>query len=185
MPFSVGGGISSVEQVRDILQAGAEKVVINSAALRDPRCIEALAGEFGSQSIVVSIDVRKRLSGAYDVFGMGGTKRFAADPVEHAIQVCRHGAGEILLTAIDRDGTMQGYDLELIRQFSAAVSIPVVAAGGAGGLEDCLRAAENGASAVAAGSIFVYYGLRKGVLINYPEKEELRKLFGRALRHPA
>jgi cyclase len=171
--------------VRDILQAGAEKVVINSAALRDPRCIEALAGEFGSQSIVVSIDVRKRLFGAYDVFGMGGTKRFAADPVEHAIRVCRHGAGEILLTAIDRDGTMQGYDLELIRQFSAAVSIPVVAAGGAGGLEDCLRAVENGASAVAAGSLFVYYGLRKGVLINYPEKEELRKLFGRAVRHPA
>ena len=178
MPFSVGGGIKTVEQIRDILKRGAEKAVINTSAVKNPSLIKEASQSFGSQSIVVSIDVKRKSLGRYEVFIYGGTKSTSIDPVSHSIKMEKMGAGEIFINSIDNDGTLKGYDIELIRKISEAVKIPVIASGGAGKLEDFLKAVKDGfASAVAAGSFFVYYGPHRAVLINYPNQDELKKLF--------
>jgi len=173
MPLSYGGGIKTVEQVRDILGTGVEKVSINTQAVDDPSFIRKAADIFGSQSIVVAIDVRRNPSGKYEVYTNGGVKPRGIDPVSHARHIEKMGAGEILINSIDRDGTMEGYDLDLIKAVSAAVSIPVIACGGAGRIEDFAPAVKAGASAVAAGSFFVFHGKRRAVLINYPARAEL------------
>jgi cyclase len=150
MPLTVGGGVQTVEDVRRLLQVGADKVAINTAAVERPELIREVASRFGSQCVVVSIDVRGR-----EVFTHSGTQPTGLDPVELARRVAELGAGEILLTSIERDGTMEGYDLDLIAHVSAAVSIPVIASGGAGNYEHLAQAIEQGqASAVAAASIF-------------------------------
>jgi cyclase len=183
MPFGVGGGITTVEEIRDLLRAGAEKVCLNSAVLENPGLITAAARIFGSQSIVVSIDVKKGWTGGYTVYGQAGTAKTKREPVAWAQEAARLGAGEILLNSIDRDGTGAGYDLELLRQVAAAVSVPVIAAGGAGKLEHLAAAVyEGGAAAVAAGSFFVFHGRRRAVLINFPTKAELAQLFARGAR---
>ena len=178
MPFSVGGGIVSVDQVRELLALGAEKVVINSAVPGNMALIETAAKAFGSQSIIISVDVRKKLFGSYEVLINSGKKRENETLKEYIKKVETAGAGEILINSIDRDGMMTGYDLELIREVSSSVRIPVIACGGAGSLADMKKAYfYGGASACAAGSLFVYHGARKGILINYPEKPEIKKLF--------
>lgn len=178
MPFAVGGGITNTNQIRQLLSAGAEKVVINTSSILTPSLIRKSANMFGSQSIVISIDVAKNFWGKYEVFILSGTKGTKLDPVAHAKQMESLGAGEIFINSIEKDGTMMGYDMEIIRKISDAVSIPVVASGGAGKLEDFMDVIYNGhASAVAAGSLFVFYGNRMAVLINYPEKAELTALF--------
>lgn len=177
MPFGYGGGVATIEHVRRILAIGVEKVVINSAAASDPSLISAAAELAGSASIVVSIDVKRSWLGRYSVCVNGGRTNIARDPREYAAAVAELGAGEILLNAIDRDGTMQGYDLELIRLVSSAVTIPVVAVGGAGRLDDFVLAVDSGASAVSAGSLFVFQGRHKAVLITYPQYAELEQLF--------
>lgn len=178
MPFSVGGGIQSVEQIEKLLKAGAEKVVINTNAFINRGLIEDAAKFFGSQSIVVSIDVKKSLLGKYEIWILDGSKNTKKDPVIYAKEVEEHGAGEIIINSIDLDGMMTGYDIKLLKSISEEVSIPVVACGGAGNLEHLKEAYYKGSvHALAAGSIFVFHGPRKAVLINYPNKEELKELF--------
>lgn len=178
MPFGVGGGIGSIEQIEQILKAGAEKVVINTSALLNPKLIEEAAKIFGSQSIVVSIDVKKSFWGKYEVWNKDGIVNTKQDPVIAGKNAEDYGAGELMINSIDLDGTMVGYDIKLIKSISDNVSIPVIACGGAGNLNHLKEAYYKGnAHALATGSLFVYHGPRKAVLINYPSKEELLKVF--------
>lgn len=173
MPFGIGGGIRTVEQVRDILKAGAEKVAINTAAVETPDLVRRASDTFGAQSITVAIDARKRWWGGYRVMTRCGARRTALEPAAWAAEMEKQGAGEILLTAIAREGTWLGYDLDLIRAVTAAVTIPVIAAGGAGRLEDLDEAVRlGGAAAAAAGSLFVFKGRHRAVLVNYPDPAE-------------
>jgi len=178
MPLCYGGGITSIEEIKEIFYAGAEKVSLNTAAFENPQLIEKAASLFGSQSIVASIDVKKKWSGGYEVYVEKGKKKTGMDPVKYAIRMEELGAGELLVNSIDREGTMEGYDLDLIRKISGTVEIPVIALGGAGRIEDFNDAIKTGgASAVAAGSMFVFYGKYRAVLINYPSQDEIRKVF--------
>ncbi|HIJ90244.1 MAG: glycosyl amidation-associated protein WbuZ [Desulfobulbaceae bacterium] len=155
MPLTVGGGVRSLDDVRRLLDVGADKVAINSEAVRNPELIREVAQRFGSQCVVVSIDVRKQASGRYEIFTHSGHRATGVDPVVFVKEAARLGAGEILLTSIERDGAMEGYDLVLIQQVSEAVDIPVIASGGAGIYEDLYKALTIGnAAAVAAASIF-------------------------------
>jgi cyclase len=157
VPFSVGGGVRSIEDVRSLLRAGADKVIVNTAALEDPALVPAIAAQFGSQCVVVSIDVRARPGGGYEMFTRSGTVATGKDPVAFARAMAAAGAGEILLTSIERDGTMQGYDVDLIRRVSDAVDVPVIASGGAGNYEHMAAALGEGkASAVAAASMYQF-----------------------------
>jgi cyclase len=155
VPLTVGGGVRAEEDVRALLGAGADKVSINTAALRTPELVERASGAWGSQAIVVAIDAKRSTSGRWEVFVHGGRTATGMDVVEWATRAASLGAGEILLTSMDRDGTQSGYDLALTRAVSDAVPIPVIASGGVGSLED-LRAGliEGRASAVLAASIF-------------------------------
>ena len=167
IPFTVGGGLRSVEDIRAILRAGADKITLNTAALEDPQLISACAETFGSQCVVVAIDARRR-EGGWDVYTHGGRRNFGRDAIEWAITAERLGAGEILLTSMDCDGTREGYDIELTRAVSSAVRIPVIASGGAGKLEhffDALTA--GGASAVLAASLFHFGELSIGDVKSY------------------
>jgi imidazole glycerol-phosphate synthase subunit HisF len=178
MPFGVGGGIKNVKQIESLLKAGAEKVIINTAAWNNPNLISEASKIFGSQSIVASIDVKKSFFGKLNVWIKDGNKNTRADPIELAKKYEDLGAGEIIINSIDQDGMMQGYDLELIKNVSENTTIPVVACGGAGKLSDFSDAYYNAkAHALAAGSMFVYHGPRRGILINYPEKKELIPIF--------
>ena len=174
MPVAYGGGISSMDEIRKVLSAGIEKVVINTAALMNPKFVRDAVKEFGSQAIVVSVDVKRTWRGRYEVYGDGGARPTGHEPVLFARQMQDLGAGEILLTAIDRDGTMKGYDIELIARVTSTLSIPVIACGGAGAIADFGQAAEQGgAAAVAAGAMFVFHGRHRAVLITYPSQAEL------------
>ena len=155
MPVTLGGGVQTLEDIQLLLSSGADKVSLNTAALENPSLIEGAAAKFGNQCVVVSIDVRKTSRG-YKVYGTGGTRESAKDPVEWARETELRGAGELLLTSIDNDGVMEGYDTELIQMVSRAVKIPVIASGGAGIPLHCVEAVKSGASAVAAASIFQY-----------------------------
>lgn len=179
MPLAYGGGITTLEQIRKILYSGAEKVVLNTSALDSPQLITAAARQFGNQSVVASIDVKKDWLGRYRVYRNGGSRNTGLLVADYARKMEDAGAGEIFLTSIDRDGTFRGYDLELIFKVSQSLSIPVVACGGAADIDDFHKAAtEGGASAVAAGSMFVFQRPHRAVLISYPAQEALkRKLF--------
>ena len=158
MPLTVGGGIRSIDDVRGLLRAGADKVSLNTAALERPALIREAAERFGSQCIVVAIDARARDSG-WEVYTHGGRRETGRDVVEWAREATRLGAGEILLTSMDRDGTKDGYDLELTRTISTAVDVPVIASGGAGSLEHLREGlVEGGADAALAASIF-HFGI--------------------------
>ena len=177
MPFAVGGGIRSLLDIRKILSAGAEKVVLNSVAAENPDFIAHAADSFGSSTITVCIDVRQKRFGGLRTWTAGGTRATAYAPEEFARLAEQMGAGEIIVQSILRDGTMEGYDLDLITRVSEAVSIPVVALGGAGRLDDLRRAYhETHASGLAAGSMFVFHGPKRGVLINYPDRAEITEL---------
>ncbi len=156
IPFTVGGGLRSVEDIRAILRAGADKITLNTAAIDNPQLISECAETFGSQCIVVAIDARRRLgSGGWEVFTHGGRRAVGLDAIEWSMRAENLGAGEILLTSMDCDGTRDGYDIELTRAVSDAVRIPVIASGGAGKVEHFYDAlVEGGASAVLAASLF-------------------------------
>jgi cyclase len=178
MPFGVGGGIRSIETIRSLLSAGAEKVSLNTAAVETPCLISEAARMFGSQCIVVSIDVKRDLRGNFCVYTRSGLRNTGLDPIKWILDVERLGAGEILLNSIDRDGTMKGYDLDLIMSVTKAVKIPVIVCGGAGKVQDLKDAIHNGnASAAAAGSLFVFHGPKRAVLINTPSTAELETIW--------
>lgn len=154
VPFTIGGGIRSVDDAREVLRAGADKVAVNSAAVRNPGLLSELATEFGSQCVVLAIDARKE-GGRYEVYVNGGREPSGRDAVEWAEEGAAHGAGEILLTSMDRDGTTDGYEIELTSRVSGAVPIPVIASGGAGEPGHLVEAVvEGGADAVLCASIF-------------------------------
>jgi cyclase len=177
MPVTYGGGIRRLEDIKEIFNLGIEKVALNSYAVENPTFIRQAADKFGTQSIVVSIDVKKKFLGCYEVYTHGGRKGTGLDPVKFASQVEKLGAGEILLTSIDRDGTQEGYDLELIKKVTSTVSVPVIACGGAGKIEDFGAAVKvGGASACAVGSMVVYFGRHRAVLINFPARSELTQV---------
>ncbi len=173
MPLAYGGGITSVDQVREILAIGFEKIVVNSAAWTDPDLVPTLARVFGSSTVVGSIDVKKNWMGREKVYIHGGGKAIVMGVVEWARELEQRGVGEIMINSIDKDGEMTGYDLDLIKRVADAVSVPVIAAGGACDRDD-LKAAvtDAGASAAAAGAMFVFQGKHRAVLISYPGSKE-------------
>lgn len=178
MPFAAGGGIKNLNDIREILSYGAEKVVLNSCLMANHGLVSEAAGKFGSQSIIVSIDVRRNVFGGYKIYTKSGSVKINSNLTDFCCQMQELGAGEILINSIDNDGVMSGYDYDLIKLVSNSVSIPVIACGGAGNLNDFSKAVfDSGASAVAAGSMFVFHGPRRAVLINYPPKKELMRIF--------
>jgi len=155
MPVGVGGGVRTVQDARRLLRAGADKVSVNTAAVEDPDLIPRCADAFGAQAVVAAIDARRREGGGWEVFTYGGRKPTGLDVVEHAVRSVERGAGEILLTSMDRDGSKAGYDTELLRAVSSAVGVPVIASGGAGTKQHLVEAVrDGGADAVLAASIF-------------------------------
>jgi imidazole glycerol-phosphate synthase subunit HisF len=178
MPVGYGGGIRSLEDVKTILGLGIEKVVINAYAVENPAFISDVANFAGNQSTVVSIDVKKCIFGKYEVRTHRGKKATGLDPVEFALRMENEGAGELILCSIDRDGSMKGYDIDLISRVTAAVKIPVVACGGSRTAKDLVAAInQGGASAAGAGSMFVFQGKHRAVLISYPEYAEIENIF--------
>jgi len=179
MPFTVGGGIQTLEQIRLLLRAGAEKVALNAYAASHPEFIKQASEEFGSSTIVVSMDVhKKKFFGGQRVFVQNGTKATLFEPVEYARLMQSMGAGELLVNSVERDGMMTGYDTSLVGKISHEVDIPVIACGGAGNVADMAQVIESGASAAAAGSMFVFHGPRRAVLISLPSKGELKEKLG-------
>lgn len=173
MPLSYGGGIKTLDQVRKLLAIGYEKVVLNTSLVEDEQLVKDAVALAGSQSVVASIDA-KIVNGQYKCVICDGTKVIDMSPVELAKHAEELGVGEIFLNSIDRDGVMEGYDIDLVNQVVNAVDIPVTACGGAGGISDLKDVIENGhAHAAAGGSMFVYYGRLKAVLITAPTEEEL------------
>ena len=178
MPIAYGGGIRDLATATRLIQLGVEKVVLNSIAVEDPDVVARIADRLGSSTTVVSIDAAPRNDGTYEVMIQGGRRTTGLDVRRHAEDMARRGAGELLLTSIDRDGTMAGYDLKLVAEVAAAVPIPVVAFGGAGSLEDMVTVVrEGGAAAAAAGSIFVFHGRHRAVLVTYPTYEARAEAF--------
>lgn len=174
MPLAYGGGITTVAEIERIIQLGVEKVILNSAALENPGLVRAAADAVGSQSIVVSIDVKQRWLGGYAVYTRSGTRRVSKDLLGTIEAINGSGAGELLLNAIARDGTFSGYDHALIRAVTAHTTLPVIAAGGGADPADLVRAVQqSGASAVAAGALFVYRGPHRAVLLSYPKAQQL------------
>ncbi len=176
IPLAYGGGIRNMDDVRKLLSIGIEKLIMNTSAVETPSLIREVADHAGSQAAVASIDVKKNFLGKYEVFTRCGQKKTGLDPVKHAVEMEKMGAGEIIINSIDRDGTMQGYDVELVRRVADSVRVPVVACGGAGNLSHVSEVIKQGrASAAAAGSIFVFHGPLRGVLISYPTPKELKE----------
>ncbi len=177
MPIAYGGRVRSVEQARRLVASGIEKIILCTAAVEDPGLITQLSNFVGSSSTVVCIDYRKNLWGRNEVYSSGGRKGTGKDPLEFAVEMEKSGAGELIINSMDRDGTMQGYDLDVLQAIARCVDIPVIASGGAGKLNDFRQAINVGASAAAAGSMFVFQGKHRAVLISYPSRVELRQTF--------
>jgi len=177
MPLCYGGGITSLDVIRRIITLGVEKISLNTIAAENPDVVKQASDMFGRSTIVVSIDAKKNFWGKHEVFIKGGSINTGIPVVRLAVELNKMGAGEIILNSIDRDGMMNGYDLELLHSVSKEVNIPVIACGGAGNTSHFAEAIQRGASAVAAGSMFVFHGKHRGVLINYPGQQELKNIF--------
>ncbi len=182
IPFTVGGGIRTIEDIRNLLKAGCDKVSLNTSAVQNPKLIRDASARFGSQCIVVAMDVKKRSNSTWEVFTHGGRKATGLNAVAWAKKIEKLGAGEILLTSMDRDGTRLGYDLEITKRISKAVKIPLIASGGVGNLKHFYDAFHKGkADAVLAASIFHFgehtigdakrFLKRKGILVRYEDKK--------------
>lgn len=178
MPFSYGGGITTVEQIKKILNIGVEKIVINQSALKNANLVSDAANRFGSSTIVVAVDIKKNFWGHYQVYDHVTNATLKMEPEEYVVKMAEAGAGEIFINNVDRDGTYSGFDIEILKKINNSVSVPVVACGGASGLNDLKEVSSKaGISAVAAGSIFVYNGPHRAVLISYPTQKELAAIF--------
>ncbi|MCF8296631.1 MAG: AglZ/HisF2 family acetamidino modification protein [Saprospiraceae bacterium] len=178
MPVSVGGGVSNIQTVRKILNSGVEKVVLNSTAVLKPELVSQIAQTFGSQSIIISVDIKRDIFKTYQVMYNSGRKKSNYIMLDFIRKMEDMGAGEILINTIDRDGLMIGYDENLIARISSFIKIPVIACGGASNILDmvnCYKHTE--VSALAAGSIFIFQNRNRGILINYPDRENLKGLF--------
>ncbi|MCD4795129.1 MAG: AglZ/HisF2 family acetamidino modification protein [Bacteroidales bacterium] len=176
MPLGYGGGIKNIDQIKRIFSIGVEKIIINSSAGNKPILITEAAKIYGNQSIVASVDVKKDLFGKYVCYTNSGKRKVKQKLTDFVKTIENHGAGEIILTTIDKEGTFSGYDIDLIKLVSDNVSIPVVANGGASNIDDFAKAVIiGGASAVSAGSMFVYKSKNRGVLINYPSQKHLKE----------
>lgn len=173
MPFAYGGGISTLAQIEKLFKLGIEKVVLNSVLETNMNLVTEATKIFGSQSIVASIDVKKNLFGKNQAYKISGTTKVDIPLLDFVKQLEQAGVGEFFINSIDKDGTYTGYDLALINKISSHVNAPIVACGGACAIESFLQAIQNGASAAAAGSMFVYTGATRGILINYPKQEDL------------
>lgn len=179
MPVAYGGGVRSLDQIRRLIRSGVEKVVINNLATESTDTVRAAVKVFGSQAIVGAVDVRRKLFGGYAVVAKSATVETALNLQEHIRNLVQAGVGELFINDVGRDGTMAGYDLALVRSVAQA-PVPVVVCGGAGTMEHLRQAVhEGGASAVAAGSMFVFHGKHRAVLINYPKAADLEKYFSK------
>jgi len=173
MPMAYGGGIHNFNDARKVFDVGFEKVVLNSTLFSNLNLIEKIAEVYGAQAVVGSIDVKKNLFGQYKVFSHSGTNKTGHDPVDWVKKLELSGIGEIIINSIERDGTWEGYDKMLIEKIAHSVDVPVIACGGAGSTDDFKKAVDAGASAVAAGSMFVYQKKGMGVLVNFPSNFKL------------
>jgi cyclase len=178
MPLCYGGGIKTLEQIKRIFEIGVEKVSLNTSAIENPKLLEDAAREFGSQSIIVSIDVKKNFWGNYEVVKNNGCKGTGIKPVDFAKSMENLGAGELLVTSVDKEGTWEGFDVDLVRSIVNSINIPLIANGGAGDISHLKDVVKSGhASAVALGSLAVYQKKGFGVLINFPNRKDLEALF--------
>lgn len=176
MPLAYGGGISSMEQIRKLQRLGVEKTCLNSAAFTDRRLVHEACDVLGSSSIIAAIDVKKSFLGKPEVWINCGKTNTKTDPVRYAEELAKAGVGEILVNSIDRDGTMSGYDTDLLKRIAAAVDVSIIACGGAGSVQHMREAVEQArVPAVAAGSLFVFHGKHRAVLINYPTQADLER----------
>ncbi|GAA3927293.1 AglZ/HisF2 family acetamidino modification protein [Microbacterium soli] len=176
MPVGYGGGVASVDDARRITGIGIEKVILNSAAVTEPDVVRGISDALGASSTVVSIDAKKRLTGGWETYSERGSRKAGMTPADAARRAQDLGAGEVIASSIDREGTFSGYDTKLIQTVTSAVSIPVIALGGARDMSDFHQALAAGASGAAAGSTFVMTGKHHAVLINYPAPSEVRTL---------
>lgn len=177
MPLSYGGGVTDADTAKRILAIGFEKIVVNTAAYSNPKLVTAIANYSGNQSVVGSIDIKKNVFGKYQVFTNDGTVKQSKNPIQWARELENLGAGELLITSMDRDGTWKGYDLEILKRITSAVNIPVIASGGAGSVQHIGEVvSECNVSAVALGSMVVYQQKGFGVLVNFPDKERFQQI---------
>jgi cyclase len=174
MPLSYGGGITTVEQANELFRLGVEKVIIGKSTVANPELLSAISALGGAQSVVASVDIKKDFLGRWRAYTSNGTVNSKMNPTQFAIKMESFGAGEILLQNIDHEGMLNSYDLTILKDVTDAVKIPVVSSGGAASVTDFLQAVKAGASAVAAGAMFIYKGPHRAVLINYPSQEVLR-----------
>lgn len=177
MPLTYGGGVRDISSIRKILQLGVEKVCINSAAIENTNFLREAISTFGSSTIVVSIDVKKNWFGKYIVYGLSGRKKSSLNLEKYVQFLDEIGVGEIMINSIDNDGKQLGYDLLLISRLANLISVPLIASGGARDLIDIKNAITEGASAAAAGSMFVFHGKHRAVLITYPNRKQIKSLF--------
>lgn len=177
MPLAYGGGIRSVAQVKRLFYLGVEKVCLQTAAMESPTLISELANHFGSQSVMVSVDVKKNWLGKPQLYQSATGKLMGVAWMDKVRELVSAGAGEVLLNAVDKDGTLMGPDLSFIRQASSAIDVPLIAQGGVSSLSHIKACVDAGASAVAAGAFFVYHGPHRAVLITYPKYQDLEQLF--------
>jgi cyclase len=177
MPLAYGGGVRTVAQARQIYALGVEKICLQTSVLENPNLVTEMAQQFGSQSVMVSIDIKRNWMGKPQIYSSAKDGTVGSDWIQRTKKLVSAGAGEVLLNAVDKDGTMQGPDLALIEELSQAIEVPLIALGGVGCLSDIKAAVKAGASAVAAGAFFVYHGPRNAVLITYPKYNDLEKLF--------
>lgn len=177
MPLCYGGGIRNVEQAQRIFSLGVEKIAISSAAIHNPDIISEIAARVGSQSVVVILDVKKKLFGGYELYTHNGKRSTGKNPFDFAAQMEQYGAGEIVINSVDLDGMMKGYDMNMVEKTRKKISLPLTVLGGAGTLQDIGKLIQAyGIIGAAAGSLFVFKGVYKAVLINYPNWSEKDKL---------
>jgi cyclase len=180
MPVGYGGGITTMEQIKQIFQIGIEKVILNSVLLEDLSLLKSASKSFGAQSIVAAVDIKKNLFGKYKIYNSAKQKNSDLDIKKYLQSLEDNGAGEIYISSVDKDGTFEGYDIELMKDIAKDIKVPVIINGGAKDISDFSRAIkECGVSAVSAGSMFVFNGPHKAVLITYPEYEKLEEELGK------
>lgn len=177
MPFAYGGGIINLDQAKRILKLGAEKLILNTILFSNINLVRDIANHVGSQSVVASIDIKKNMWGKYTIYSHAMKKSMSIDISTFIAELLKAGIGELLINSVDLDGKMQGLDTVLIEQISQQINIPMITCGGVGNLEHIKRGISSGADAIAAGSMFVFHGKHKAVLINYPEREKLKEIW--------